>query len=347
MGEFYQSHGGTHGKSDRLPRLTARNKPLTQLYSELKQEEKARPMPAIIEVDHLTFHYPGVRALDDISFRIEPGTVTALVGPNGAGKTTLLGCLAALERPLAGQITLDGISVIDQPRQSHKLIGYLPDFYGLYEDLSVEQCLRYMAMAQGIPENKLSGAVTVAAERVQLADRLKIKTGTLSRGLKQRLAIGQAIIHEPRILLLDEPASGLDPEARQHLSDLLIGLRQRGITIVVSSHILTELNDYSTHMMVIRDGQLVEHRRIDGQADERQRTLILILARPAADLAAKLQAHPGVGTVRLLEQGAEFEFGGDPSDQYALLKHLIETGLPVCALNRKEQNLQKAYLGRP
>ena len=129
-------------------------------------------MPAIIEVDHLTFHYPGVCALDDVSFRIEPGTVTALVGPNGAGKTTLLGCLAALERPLAGQITLDGISVIDQPRQSHTLIGYLPDFYGLYEDLSVEQCLRYMAMAQGIPEHKLSGAVTVAAERVQLAEEI-------------------------------------------------------------------------------------------------------------------------------------------------------------------------------
>lgn len=303
-------------------------------------------MPAIIEVNHLTFHYPGVRALDDVSFQIEAGTVTALVGPNGAGKTTLLGCLAALERPLAGEITLDGISVIEQPRQSHALIGYLPDFYGLYEDLTVERCLRYMALAQGIPEDKASAAVATAAERVQLSDRLSVKTGTLSRGLKQRLAIGQAIIHEPRVLLLDEPASGLDPEARQHLSELLIGLRGRGITIIVSSHILTELNDYSTHMMVMRGGRLMEHRRIDGQADDRRYILVLTLAQPLADLVARLQQLPGVGAVRIVEQGAEFEFGGEFQDQHALLKRLIEEGVPVCALGRKEQNLQQAYLGR-
>lgn len=303
-------------------------------------------MSAIIDVDQLTFQYPGVRALDDVSFRIEPGTVTALVGPNGAGKTTLLSCLAALERPLTGTITLDGISVIEHPRQSHTLIGYLPDFYGLYDDLTVAQCLRYMALAQGTPEHKLAKTVAAAAERVQLSDRLETKTGTLSRGLRQRLAIGQAIIHEPRVLLLDEPASGLDPEARQHLSEMLINLRQRGITIIVSSHILSELNEYSTHMMVIRDGRLLEHRRIDGQETGHRCKLLLTLVQPVADLDAYLRQQSGVEAVQAQDSSAEFVFSGNLPEQHALLKRLIEAGYPVCALTRKEQNLQQAYLGR-
>jgi ABC-2 type transport system ATP-binding protein len=301
-------------------------------------------MPALIQVEQLTFHYPGVCALDNVTFDIEAGTVTALVGPNGAGKTTLLSCLAALERPLAGRILLNGIPVLDEPRLSHTHIGYLPDFFGLYDELTVSQCLRYTAMAQGIKPERVGPAVEKAIARVQLTERGEAKAGTLSRGLRQRLAIAQAIIHEPRVLLLDEPASGLDPDARRHLSELLLALRSQGMTIIVSSHILTELDEYSTHMMVIRDGQVVEHRAIGEAAEGERRTLDIRLSRPVDRLAETLARLPGVAGVKADGTRAEFTFRGDLDAQHDLLRQLLAADLPVCALSARSHSLQQAYL---
>ena len=169
----------------------------------------------MIEVRGLLFEYPGIRALDDVSFTIESGSITALVGPNGAGKSTLLRCLAALDHPLSGQISIDGVVVLVFPRSSHRNVGSLADFFGLYNELTVKQCLLYVARAHGIPAQEEDKAVMRAAERLQIAERMHDKAGALSRGLAQRLAIAQAIVHEPKVLLLDEPASGLDPEARE------------------------------------------------------------------------------------------------------------------------------------
>src|SRR5262249_14391163 len=149
----------------------------------------------MIRVENLTFDYPGHRALSDISFAIEPRTITALVGPNGAGKTTLLRCLAALDRPGVGRVLLDGIDVHDTPRVAHERMAFLPDFFGVYDDLTVRQCLDYKARAHGVAGGRRSMAIGSAAERLGLSDRLNEHAGTLSRGLKQRLAIAQAIIH--------------------------------------------------------------------------------------------------------------------------------------------------------
>lgn len=218
----------------------------------------------MISVQHLTFDYPGKRALHHVSFSIEPGSITALVGPNGAGKSTLLRCLAGLSLPIHGTLKVDGLDVLQHPREIHLKMGYLPDVYGIYEDLTVEQCLLYHGLAQNIPSEKCHEQVVKVAERMQILELLPQKAGTLSRGQIQRLAIAQTIIHHPKVLLLDEPASGLDPEARDHLSQLLIYLSGEGITIIVSSHILTELEDYSTHMMILRDGFLVKHCEVEG-----------------------------------------------------------------------------------
>ncbi|MFP6680824.1 MAG: ABC transporter ATP-binding protein, partial [Gammaproteobacteria bacterium] len=166
----------------------------------------------MIEVQNLIFEYPGHRAIDDVSFTINRDSVTALVGPNGAGKTTLMRCLCGLERPLSGSIIIDGIDVIENPRRSHEKIGYLSDFFGLYDELQVAQCLRYAAEANGV-RNNVSESIRQTAERLRLTERLYQHVGELSRGLRQRVAIGQAMIHNPRVLILDEPASGLDPEA--------------------------------------------------------------------------------------------------------------------------------------
>ena len=299
---------------------------------------------SLIEVRDLTFEYPGKRALDRVSFAIEPGTVTALVGPNGAGKTTLMNCLAALARPVSGYIRLHNVSVLDNPRECHRLIGFLPDFYGLYDDLTVGQCLQYIALAQNIPYEKVTSTVQLTARRVHLSDRLNDKAGNLSRGLRQRLAIGQAIIHEPKIILLDEPASGLDPKARHQLSELLLELRDEGKTLIVSSHILSELEDYSTHMMVIHDGKMEEHTAIKDQKVQNVRTLVLTLARPAEGLAEALSREERITRIAANGTSIEFMFEGTSEAQHQLLKQLMDRGWPVAALAVREKNLQETYL---
>lgn len=299
---------------------------------------------SLIEVRDLTFEYPGKKALDKVSFSIEPGSVTALVGPNGAGKTTLMNCLAALARPVSGHIRLDEVAVLDNPRECHRLIGYLPDFYGLYDDLTVRQCLEYMAMAQGLAPETIDQTIQLTAQRIHLLDRLKSKAGDLSRGLRQRLAIGQAIIHDPKIILLDEPASGLDPKARHQLSELLLELRDEGKTLMVSSHILTELEDYSTHMMVIHDGKLEENTEIKSQKIQNVRLLLLTLSRPAEGLVEALGQMERVSQIQANGTSIEFMFEGTDEDQHQLLKQLLGNNWPVCAFAVKEKNLQETYL---
>src|SRR3954464_13961982 len=169
----------------------------------------------MIEIQGLVFEYPGRRALDGVSLSIQQGAITALVGPNGAGKTTLLRLMAALETPYGGRVTIDGLDTRDAPRAIHERLGYLPDFFGLYDALSVRRCLFYAARAHGIGAAQAGGAAEGAAARVGLSDRMEQAAGSLSRGLRQRLAIAQAIVHRPRVLLLDEPAAGLDPQARR------------------------------------------------------------------------------------------------------------------------------------
>ena len=149
----------------------------------------------MIEVSNLVFEYPGKRALNGVSFRIEPGNITALVGPNGAGKTTLLCCMAALEVPLHGEVYIDGENINEDPRACHRKLGYLSDFFGLYDELSVRQCLLHAAASRGILANEQVRVVEQAAIRLGIADRFEIKAGALSRGLRQRLAIAQAVVH--------------------------------------------------------------------------------------------------------------------------------------------------------
>ena len=302
---------------------------------------------AIARVEALAFEYPGVRALDDVSFSIARGTVTALVGPNGAGKTTLLRCLAGLDAPLAGQVEVAGIDVLENPRQAHRHLGYLSDFFGVYEALTVAQCLAHAASIQGVPDEKVPGAVTRAASRLGLSDRIDQAAGTLSRGLRQRLAIGQAIIHGPTLLLLDEPAAGLDPEARHSLAALFRTLQGEGMSLVVSSHILAELDEYSTHMLVIREGRLMEHRALDrlaGAVQEGPRRLRILLASPDPELAARLSAQPGVTVLESDASAALISWAGDESAQALLLRAIVESGLAVSSFGEARENLHDSYL---
>jgi len=301
-------------------------------------------MTDMISVSGLVFDYPGTRALDDVGFTLEGETITALVGPNGAGKSTLLRCIAGLDTPYAGEINVAGLDVLAQPRDSHRCMGFLADSYGLYDDLTIRQCLLYRAASLRMPADERATAVQIAAERLAIADRLRQKAGTLSRGLRQRLAIAQSIVHHPPVLLLDEPASGLDPEARVGLAETLLRLREEGMTIIVSSHILSELEDYSTHMLVLRDGRLVEQRALGTASDGHGAAVTLRLARHDERLEALLRAEASVGQLMVEGLTAQFQFAGDPAERAMLLRRLIAAELPIADFAAERESLQDLYM---
>jgi ABC-2 type transport system ATP-binding protein len=302
----------------------------------------------MIRVEHLIFDYPGHRALDDVSFEIKPGTITALVGPNGAGKSTLMRVCSGLERPFAGRVRLQDIDVHESPREAHGRMGYLADFFGLYDEMTVRQCLEYRAAAQGVSKQKQCDAVDLAAGRMDLSDRLNQRAGELSRGLRQRLAIAQATIHNPIFVMLDEPASGLDPEARIGLANALKTLCAEGMTIIVSSHILAELDDYSTHILMIRDGKIIEHAPLHdlGNAPGDPVRIAITLAEPDPRLPQVLNAVPGIVVERADERSAMLTTNGGAATRQALLKGLVEAGLPVVEFSAERPGLQDAYLAK-
>ena len=297
----------------------------------------------MIQVSGLSYEYPGLRALDNVSFAIAPGTITALVGPNGAGKTTLLRCLAGMDRPLTGAIVINGIDVVEEPRVSHRHVGYLADFFGLYADLTVRQCLSYVAAANGLAAPVVAQTVADTATVLGLDLRLEQRAGQLSRGLRQRVAIAQAIIHAPTVVLLDEPASGLDPEARYALGELFLTLKRRGLTLIVSSHILAELEAYSTHMLILRSGRMVEHRALAAPAAQATRIEVVALEGPAA-LAAALRDQVAIAAIAIHGNAVHCDVNGDEAVRANVVKGLIESGLRIVQFAPVVEDLQQSYI---
>ncbi len=297
----------------------------------------------MIDVQSLTYDYPGLRALDGVVFRIERASITALVGPNGAGKSTLLRCISALDEPHEGRVLIDGRDVHDDPRASHRLLGYLPDTFGLYGGLTVMQCLRHRAGTHGIRGPAQAEAARRAASLMEIEDKLAAQAEELSRGQRQRVAIAEAIIHDPRVLLLDEPASGLDPEARAGLSAVLRNLAAGGVTILVSSHILAELEDYSTHLLALEGGRVAAHRPIHAAAAGEDVTVQIALAVADDRLPAVLQTA-GADLIDASSQAARLRLAADPAIHAALLRRLLDAGMPVSHFAVEQADLQRLYL---
>ncbi len=294
-----------------------------------------------IEVRELIFDYPGLRALDQVSFSLPDHSITALVGPNGAGKSTLMRCLAALERPLSGSIRLGVVDVLAQPRECHQHVGYLSDFFGLYNDLTVNQCLRFIAGAYAV--NDPLSTIERTLDDLNLSDWRDYRAGDLSRGLRQRLGIAQAILQRPQVLLLDEPASGLDPQARSDLARLLLRLKDSGITVMVSSHILAELSEYSTHMLILEKGRVINFSSI-GEEQSGHVQLHIRLASAHPDVAEIVARQPAFSIETLEGQDIYGKFQGTESEQSAWLKDLIEADLEISVFEQPQADMQDVYL---
>lgn len=214
----------------------------------------------MIKVENLYYDYPETRALNNINVELPKGSITALIGPNGAGKTTLLRAIAGLDEPIHGNIYIDDLNVWEQPDQARKIISYLPDHFGLYDHLNLIQNLTYAGWAHGLRDDKLNNAIQWALDKVQLDMNGNTLARNLSRGQKQRLALAQVLIHRPKIVLLDEPASGLDPQSRHALSRFILELATEGMTFIVSSHILDELEDYCSGILILEKGKMLSYQ---------------------------------------------------------------------------------------
>lgn len=298
----------------------------------------------MIEVKKLVFDYPHFRALKDISFTIPEGRITALVGPNGAGKTTLFSCIAGLEEPFSGSVHVNNILVSKHPRETHNIVGFLPDFFGLYENLTVRKSLEYFASLNKIDKGKIDESIVSTAKRLGIYNKIDESVSNLSRGMRQRLAIGQIIIGEPKVLLLDEPASGLDPEARFKLGELFKQLKKEGMTIIVSSHILAELEQYADDLLIIENGELISHSYSEESKESHIQTVSL---KPLSEIDKVITYLESIEDVEIKlsdNSGINFTLQGTKKEASDLLRDLINKGFSIYSFNIEDESMQKKYI---
>ncbi len=297
----------------------------------------------MIQTVDMRVDYEDVTAVSDLNLRIEGGEVFGLIGPNGAGKTSTIRVLATLQRPTYGDVSICGIDALEQPREVHRLLGYMPDLPPVYEDLRCWEFLDLFASAYFVDRRERLARVDECLTMVNLQGKRDAMAGTLSRGMTQRLVLAKTILPDPRVLLLDEPASGLDPHARIELRDLLKMLGEQGKTILVSSHILTELQEMCTSIGIMERGRLLEAGRIEDIVDrlsERRRLLVVEVHEFERHEAGLREVLEPVGEVRVLERGLGVAFAGDERAAAELLRALVDRDLPVTAFYERRMGVE-------
>ncbi|HXZ27687.1 MAG TPA: ABC transporter ATP-binding protein [Terriglobales bacterium] len=301
----------------------------------------------MIELLQLRKEFDELVAVDDLEVTIPAGEIYGLIGPNGAGKTTTIRMACGLLTPTAGRVRVNGVDVHDEPERAQQFIGYLSDFFSVYEDLKVWEYLDYFAHAYKMREAEIPGRIDQVIQQVGLEVKRDAMIQGLSRGMKQRLGIARAIIHLPKVLLLDEPASGLDPKARLDLRNLLRALRDQGTTILISSHILTELEGFCTSIGLMEKGRMVRSGTLEEITAEESKYRVVRLAwtgDSAAQVEARLKALPGVSN--LMVEGGEgvFRFAGPEDGLAAVLRELVAAGIPLVSFGEVKQTVEDLYL---
>ena len=300
-----------------------------------------------ITVEGLVKRYGGSTALDGLSFSVTRGGIYGFLGPNGAGKTTTLRILATLLLPTQGQAWVAGEDVTRHPAEARRHIGYMPDFFGVYDDLTVREYLEFYAQAHGVPRVEWRKIVADLLELVDLGDKRDDFVETLSRGMKQRLGLTRCLVHDPEVLLLDEPASGLDPRARVEMREVLKEIARMGKAVLISSHILPELEDLSTEVGIIHKGRMVASgpvERILAQVGG-SRVLEARILDEAERAGSILEGLPGVRNVSILpaEGLVRAACSADSAGQALILKTLVEAGVPVVSFNAV-QDLEDLFM---
>jgi len=303
----------------------------------------------MIETINLTKKYGSFTALDSLNLKIEKGTVFGFVGHNGAGKSTTFSILATLLAPTSGTAFVNGYDVTKDPKKVRNHIGYMPDFFGVYDQFKTVEYLDFYGASYGIPPSEREVLIPQLLELVNLSNKKDTYVDLLSRGMKQRLCLARSLIHDPEVLILDEPASGLDPRARIEMREILKELKNMGKTIIISSHILPELAEMCDEIGVITNGKLVASGTVSSIQQQLQahKMINVKLASSIEQAIAFLEDRPLVSAITRHEKNENtltFAFSGNDEEQVELLKIAIEQGLSVLSFSQEESNLEDVFL---
>ncbi len=302
----------------------------------------------MIETIGLTKKYGSFYALQDLNLVVEDSTVFGFVGANGAGKSTTFSILATLLQPTAGDAFINGISVTKNPQEVRKQIGYMPDFFGVYDQLKTDEYLDFYGASYGIKPKERAVLIPKLLELVNLEHKRYDYVDLLSRGMKQRLCLARALIHDPKILILDEPASGLDPRARVEMRDILRELKAMGKTILISSHILPELAEMCDSIGVIDNGKLIAQGSVhDIQAQlQSEKVLRVKIVGNMEAVVSFFEMDPFVSQIEEQhdKNTLQFFYRGTEEDQLQLLQRAIHQKLPILSFSEEETDLEDVFM---
>ena len=305
----------------------------------------------MIRCENLRRTYGKTVAVDNLNLHIEAGELHAFVGPNGAGKTTAMRILATLMKPTSGDAFVDGVSVSESPQQARKLVGYMPDFFGVYDNLKAWEYLDFYAGCVGIEARDRRRRLDELLELTALSDKREAYVDHLSRGMKQRLCLARALLHDPKLLILDEPASGMDPLARAQMREILTQVGRMGKTVLISSHILPELSQLCSHVTILERGKLVYSGSVRELEQQMHAGEILTIC-CAQELSAETEGVLREAVIRFCEANPQKEKEGkwtvvcaeESERDKKLLAELIRLGVPVRAYYRERATLETVFM---
>lgn len=300
----------------------------------------------MIEINNLTKQYKGLTAVNNLSLSLAAGDIFGFIGPNGAGKTTTIRMLATLLKPSSGSAYIDGVDVAAHPEKVRERIGYMPAFFGIYDDMRVWEYLDFFAAAYKLPKADRPRIIDDVLNLTDLNVKKESYVEELSTGMKQRLCLAKTLIHDPKVLLLDEPASGLDPRARIEIKELFKELKAMGKTIIISSHILPELADFCNKVGIIERGEML----ISGDVQDIMsqvsggRTLEIKVVSNSEGAIDLLKGEKTVRAVRTMHSSLHVDFDGDLEAQADLNKRLVDAGFRVASFCERETDLEDIFM---
>jgi len=301
---------------------------------------------AALDVRTLTRSFGSFKAVDEVSFQVRPGEICGFIGPNGAGKTTTMRICATLDLPDEGDVLLAGRSILEHPRAARHRLGFMPDSYGAYEHTTVREYLDFFARSYGLGAER-ERTIAQLVDFTSLGDLLEKATSALSKGMKQRLCLAKTMLSDPDVLILDEPAAGLDPRARIELRELVKALAEMNKAILISSHILSELGEMCDSVVIIEEGRVRAHGTVSGITDDLRTSEMHVFARAlcgAETLEKALLEQPGVGSARVERDGVVFAFEGDEHQLAHLVVELVRRELRVIEITPEGIDLEDVFL---
>ena len=300
----------------------------------------------MLKIRNLKKKFGNYRVLEDMNMEIKAGALYGFVGPNGAGKTTTIRIMSGLLLPDAGEVEIDGVDAIREPERVKEKFGYVPDHFGVYDNLKVSEYMEFFASCYGMEGLKARKRAEILLEQVGLGDKRDFFVDSLSRGMKQRLCLARALIHDPQFLIMDEPTAGLDPRTRLEFRDTVQELHEQGKTILISSHLLSDLSELCTDIGIIDSGKLVLSGTMDQIMNQihTSRPLIITVQENLPTAMQLLKEEVLVRTISVRDQEIVAGFDGDVEAECELLRRLVEAGVKIRGFVREAGSLEALFM---